>query len=120
MTQYMMMIYAPVDQASADEQGTDISRWIEFDSMLRAAGVHVADHRLHDAYTATTVRVRGGETIVTDGPFADTKEYLAGYYLLETPTLDRVLDLATEVPLVHYGSVEIRPVMAVALPPAEV
>ncbi len=116
MTQYLMMIYTPTDQAVADEVGTDIARWIEYDVLLKAAGVHVADHRLHDPSTATTVRVRGNETMISDGPFADTKEWLAGYYLLDAPDLDTVLELAARVPHVHYGSVEIRPVMEVALP----
>ena len=116
MTQYMMMIYAPTNASDADEAGQDLTRWIEFDAMLKAAGVHVSDSRLYDPSTATTVRVRGGETVISDGPFAETKEWLSGYYLLEAPELDTVLDLAAKVPLVHYGSVEIRPVMEVALP----
>lgn len=115
MTRYMMMIYGPTDPAVADEAGTDIKRWIEYDAMLKAAGVHVADSRLHDPSTATTVRVRGGETVISDGPFAETKEWLTGYYLLDTPDLDRVLELAAQVPLAHYGSIEVRPVMDVAL-----
>ncbi len=114
MTRYMMMIYAPTDQAAADAAGTDIERWIAFDAMLKAAGVHVADHRLHDAASATTIRVRDGETVISDGPFADTKEYLAGYYVVDTADLDAVIKLAADVPLIHYGSVEIRPIISMS------
>lgn len=115
MAQYMMMIYAPTDPAVVDRAGTDLTRWIEFDALLTAARVHVADHRLHGPDTATTVRVRAGATVVSDGPVADCSEYLAGYYLLEAPDMGTVLELAGQVPLIHYGSVEIRPVMEVAL-----
>jgi hypothetical protein len=58
---------------------------------------------------ATTVRVRDGETQITDGPFAETKEYFAGYYLIETPDLDVVLEWAARIPSATYGSVEVRP-----------
>lgn len=111
MTQYMMMIYAPTDPAQADAAGTDIERWIAYDAMLKTAGVHVADHRLHAAETATTVRIRGRETVLSDGPFAETKEYLAGYYVIDVDDLDAAIALAAEVPLSHYGSVELRPVI---------
>ena len=61
--------------------------------------------------TATTVRVRDGETLVTDGPFAETKEMLGGYYLIDVPDLDGALAWAAKIPNVGYGSVEVRPVM---------
>lgn len=116
MTQYMMMIYAPTEPLAADDPANQLDRWIEFDKSLHAQGVHVADHRLHDLDTATTVRVRDGETLISDGPFAETKEYLAGYYVLDCPDLDTMLAIAARAPIVHRGAVEVRPVMQVALP----
>jgi hypothetical protein len=71
---------------------------------------------LHPVDAATTVRVRNDETEILDGPFAVTKEYLAGYYLLECADLDEALKQATRVPLARYGSVEVRPVMDAGAP----
>ena len=71
----------------------------------------VDDHRLHGTETATTVRVRDGETQIIDGPFAETREFLAGYYLLRCPDLEAALDHASRLPHLAYGSAEIRPVM---------
>lgn len=119
MTKYMMLIYAPTDPAQADAAGTDIERWIAYDAMLKAAGVHVSDHRLHGPETATTVRVRGGDTVISDGPFADTKEYLAGYYVIDAGDLDAAIALAAQVPLSHYGSVELRPIIPTTGVPEE-
>lgn len=110
MSQYMMLIYAPVDETKADEVGTDIQRWIALDSAIRESGHYVADHRLQPASTATTVRVRDGRTEVVRAPFAETGEYLSGYYVLEADDVSEVVEIAESVPLIHYGSVEIRPV----------
>ena len=118
MTLYMMMIFAPTDPSAADAEGTNIDRWIAFDTMLKDSGVHVADHRLHEPGTATTVRVRDGEALVTGGPVAGAGEYLTGYYVLEAAALEDVVKLAADVPLIHYGSVEIRPVMSGSPPKA--
>jgi hypothetical protein len=73
----------------------------------------VANGRLHAAESATTIRIRDGETEVTDGPFATTKEILGGYYLLECRDLDEALKQAELLPVARYGSVEVRPVMDV-------
>ena len=71
----------------------------------------VGSDRLHDEGSATTVRVRGGETEVVDGPYAVTKEFLRGFYILECRDLDSALKQAARVPLARYGSVEVRPIM---------
>jgi hypothetical protein len=112
MPQYMLLIHSPVAAPSADDPGMQISRWIEYGQSLREAGVLVADHRLDRPEVATTVRVRDGETLITDGPFAETSEYLAGYYLLDCPELDTALAHAARVPNVHYASIEVRPILA--------
>jgi hypothetical protein len=71
----------------------------------------LAGEVLADVDTATTVRVRDDETVVTDGPFAETKEVLGGYYILDVPDLDEALKWAAKIPNVLYGSTEVRPVM---------
>jgi hypothetical protein len=112
MPQYMLLIYPPVEAPPADDPGMQISRWVDYGQSLRDAGVLVADHRLDRPELATTVRVRDGETLITDGPFAETSEYLAGYYLLDCPDLDTALAHAAGVPNSHYASIEVRPVLS--------
>jgi hypothetical protein len=115
MPNYMMLIYTPTDgPPSPDDPGTDISRWRAYRQSLADSGMLLAEGRLQTADVATTVRVRGDDTLITDGPFADTKEYLVGYFLLDCADLDTALDLARGVPNIHYGSVEVRPMAAVS------
>jgi hypothetical protein len=112
MSQYMLLLYAPeVDETVRAEQEAELPVWRELRESLLEAGLLVASGRLHDVPSATTVRVRGGEVEMTDGPFAVTKEILGGYYLLECRDLDEALEQAARVPLARYGSVEVRPVM---------
>jgi hypothetical protein len=85
-------------------------RWTVYTQGLKGAGLLIDDRRLHGVESATTVRARQGETDIVDGPFAETKEYLAGYYLVECPDLDTALAHAARAPIVTYGSVEVRPV----------
>jgi hypothetical protein len=77
---------------------------------LRAAGHYVAGQALQPVSTATTVRVRGGKVSVTDGPFAETKEQLAGFYLIEARDLNEAIQLAAKIPPARVGSIEVRPV----------
>jgi hypothetical protein len=112
MPQYMLLIYNPVEGGPAPEDGgADTAQWFEYTQNLEKAGVLVAGDALEGSDTATTVRVRDGETMLTDGPFADTKELLGGFYILEVPTLDEALKWAAKMPNIAYGSVEVRPVM---------
>jgi hypothetical protein len=112
MSQYMLLLYAPeADPAERAEREAELPLWFELNESLREAGLLVATGRLQPVDSATTVRVRGGETELTDGPFAVTKEFLAGYYLLECADLDEALRQAERVPLARYGSVEVRPIM---------
>jgi hypothetical protein len=80
---------------------------------LRSEGRLLANGRLERADSATTLRVRGGETEIVDGPFAITKEILGGYFLIECRDLDEALQQAARVPAARYGSVEVRPIMPV-------
>jgi hypothetical protein len=112
MPQYMLMIYVPTEGGlSPAEQLEERPRWYEYTVGLQEAGVHVAGDALHDVDTATTVRVRDGETQITDGPFAETKEFLGGYYVIDVPDLDTALQHAARIPSVDRGSVEVRPVV---------
>ena len=115
MSQYMLLLYAnEVDDAEQAVREAELPAWRELNESLQAAGLLVSSGRLHDAASATTVRVTDDDATVTDGPFAVTKEILVGYYLLDCRDLDEALELAARVPLARYGSVEVRPVMDVA------
>ena len=112
--QYMLLIYTPQDGQPDAEMSAP---WVVYTEALRDAGVLVAGDPLQPAETATTLRVRGGETVLSDGPFAETKEILAGYYLLDVPDLDAALAWAAKMPKIDVNSVEVRPVL-VHLPAA--
>lgn len=81
----------------------------DYASALAARGQMLAGAPLHPVATATTVRVRGGDTLVTDGPFAETKEMLAGYYLIEAADLNEAITIAAGIPPARHGSIEVRP-----------
>lgn len=85
--------------------------WTAYIGALGQAGVIVSGNGLHGPDTATTLRLRGGQREVQDGPFADSKEQLGGYFILDLPDLDAALDWAARSPAAAYGSVEIRPVL---------
>jgi hypothetical protein len=112
MPQYMLLIYSPAEGGPApDERAAEMPRWYEYTQGLRDAGLLVAGDALHGIDAATTVRVRDGETQITDGPFAETKETLGGYYIIDAADLDTALEQAAKVPNVGYGSIEVRPVL---------
>jgi hypothetical protein len=111
MPQYMLLIYQPADIQMTPEQFAEMGpRWDSFTENLHKAGAFVAGDALERPDVATTVRVRDDQTQFTDGPFAETKEFLAGYYLVDCPDLDTALDYASRMPNVTYGSTEVRPV----------
>ena len=114
MAQYMLLAYQPqVDAAEQAEREAELPLFLELHRSLREAGLLVGVQRLRSVESATSVRVRGGETEITDGPFAVTKEVLAGYYVLECADLDEALKQAARLPLARHGTVEVRPVMPV-------
>ena len=111
MPEYMLLLYLPSDNPATPEQmAAEAPRWDQFTQGLMEAGVFVAGNALERPDVATTVRKRGGETQITDGPFAETREFLGGYYLIDCPDLDTALSHASRVPNVGYGSVEVRPI----------
>ncbi len=95
------------------EQNAIYAEYMAFTSDLRESGAYVGGNRLQPASTAVTVRVRDGEQVVTDGPFAETKEQLGGYYMVEAESLDEALEWAARIPSARLGSIEVRPVVPV-------
>jgi hypothetical protein len=108
MPQYMVLLYA---EESEERLRADMPLWLELTEGLREAGLLVSNGALHSPGAATTVRVRDGETEITDGPFAVTKEILAGFYVLECADLDEALRHAARFPTAQFGSVEVRPIV---------
>jgi hypothetical protein len=111
MPQYMLLIYGPDRVPTPEEMAVEMPRWNDYTQALQDAGVIRGGDALHPVDSATTVRVRDGETQIVDGPFAETKEVLGGYYVIEVPDLDAALKHAAKMPNVTYGSVEVRPVV---------
>jgi hypothetical protein len=116
MSQYMMLVYEEeVDPAVQAERERQLPVFVEMHRSLREAGLLVGVQRLRSAESATSVRVRGGETEITDGPFALTKEVLAGYYILDCADLDEAIAHAARLPMARWATIEVRPMM----PPEE-
>jgi hypothetical protein len=112
--QYMLLIYADEngwDRLGEDEQGRMMQSYRAFTQELSGAGAMIAGDALQSTQNATTVRVQNDETLTTDGPFAETKEQLGGYYLIEAESLDDAIEWAAKIPASSYGSVEVRPVV---------
>lgn len=103
---YLCLVYAREERL---EEVPD-AECVAYDEHLRASGRCVASEALEPVATATTVRVRNGRTSVTDGPFAETKEQLAGFYLIEARDLNDAIQVAAQIPPARVGSVEVRPV----------
>ena len=113
--QYMLMIYSEQSRIGAmtqDEGQKMMSAFLAYTEALKAAGAYVGGDRLQPTSTGATVRVRDGQTQVLDGPYADTKEQLGGYYLIEAADLDEAVKWAARCPGAQVGSMEVRPVWA--------
>src|SRR5690348_4556382 len=96
---------------SPDDQKRIMGEYYDFTTEATNAGVHKAGDALHPTATATTVRVKDGKVLTTDGPFAETKEQLGGYYLLDCKNLDEAIKWAAKIPHASNGSIEIRPIV---------
>ena len=110
--QYVLLIYTeePTEQPSAEAMTAEMEGYNTFTEHVRARGAMLAGEALHPSTAATTVRVRDGKTIATDGPFAETKEALGGFYLVEAADLDEAIGFAAMIPGATHGSIEVRPV----------
>jgi len=111
--QYMLLIYAneaAFNSLSEAEGQAIMAEFQAFTQGIISQGKFKAGDRLLDVATATTVRVQGGKTLTTDGPFAETREQLGGYYLIEADDLDDAIAIAARIPAARMGSIEVRPV----------
>jgi hypothetical protein len=116
--QYMLLIYGAESdwqRLSEAEQGRIFAEYGKFTQEIVASGHFKAGDPLEDISTASTVRVRDGKVLTTDGPFAETKEQLGGYYLIEAANLDDALRIAARIPSARFGSIEVRPVAKVPM-----
>jgi hypothetical protein len=111
---YVLLIYADEKAWAAippEQQGLEYQKYVEYSRWLEEQGLLVGGDALEGTDHATTVRVRDGKTSTTDGPFAETKEQLGGYYLIEADDLDAAIDAAARCPGALYGSMEVRPLL---------
>ena len=109
--QYILLIYSQENgNPGGDVEQDVLRRYGAFTQEVRDNGKLVTADRLQPTAAATTVRIRNGETLVTDGPFAETKEQLAGFYLIEARDLNDAIQVAAKIPPAREGSVEVRPV----------
>ncbi len=112
--QYMLLIYG--EESKEPEYGTPefeqyMSDYFAFSNDIEKSGHMLAGDALQDRNTATTVSVRKGETVTIDGPFAETKEQLGGYYLIEAKDLDEAVEIAAKIPTAKHGRIEVRAIM---------
>ena len=111
---YLLLIYGPQgdwsESQSPEERQAVMERWTDYTADLLRRGVMESGEALESTSTATTVRVRNGETLTTDGPFAETNEVLGGYYALNCKDLDEAIEIAAACPASDYGSIELRPI----------
>jgi hypothetical protein len=116
---YALLIYAnEQDWANQTEEQSQVQfqEYMAFTKDIVDRGIQKSGEALQPTPTATTVRVRDGETLTTDGPFAETKEQLGGFYIVEAKDLDEAIEIATRIPDVRSGSIEVRPVMELDAP----
>ena len=110
---YMLLIYTPDigrDRTEA-EWAEMLPPFAAYNEYVKASGFYVDGAPLAELSSATTVRLRDGKRVITDGPFAETKEFLGGYYTVECPSIDQAIELAAACPAAAFGSVEVRPVI---------
>ena len=116
---YLLLIYTaePTEAVPEDVMATEMEAYNAFGRWVQERGLMRAGEALHPTSAATTVRVRDGKTIATDGPFAETKEALGGFYLIEAANLDEAIEAAARIPGSQHGSIEIRPIWEFAAEP---
>jgi hypothetical protein len=110
---FMLLLYGDESQwegMSAEEAAADMGRWEEFTNELVAAGAMVSGEALEPTKTAKVLRVERGERVVTDGPFAETKEQLGGFYVVDCASMEEALEWAAKLPSADKGATEVRPV----------
>jgi hypothetical protein len=110
---YMLMIYMEENAMSESERAACYVKSTDLAHQLKAEGKFIATSPLHPVTTATSVQVREGKRLITDGPFAETREHLGGFYLIDVLNLDEAITIAERIPGARVGTVEIRPVLEI-------
>ncbi len=111
---YLLLIYggeAAFADATPEEMQAEMAEYMAFGEAITSEGIMRGGEALQSSGTATTVRVRDGETLLSDGPFAETHEQLGGFYMIECDTLDQAIAAAKRIPGARHGGVEVRPIM---------
>ena len=111
MPQFMLLIYGDPANAPAGQEEEQYESWLNYTNSLLATGSMVSGAPLEGVDAATTVRVRGGDTQLSDGPVLESEEILGGYYLVDVADRETAVALAERMPNIEYGSVEVRPVV---------
>lgn len=114
----MLLVYLDENSLSEEERNHCYVESAELACDLSAQGKYISAGPLHPTITATSLRVRDGRRLVTDGPFAETREQLGGYYLIDANDLDEALKIAERIPVAKHGTIEIRPVLEISGLPA--
>lgn len=113
---YMLLIYDDEgvwERMSETERHRLFGEYMQFTEQIKTTGQYIAGAPLQPVATATSVRVREGQQLITDGPFAETREQLGGYYLVDARNLDEAIALAARIPSAKLGTIEVRPVMEI-------
>lgn len=116
---YLLLIYENEKEwtgLSEAEQGKIFEEYMDYTRRIRKSGNYLGGEALQPISTATTVRVKNGKTVTTDGPFAETREQLGGFYMVEAKDLDEAIQLAAGIPASRMGSIEVRPILPTPVP----
>ena len=111
---YMLLVYLDEQALSETEREQCYGESAQLAQELNSSGQYLAANPLHPTSTATSVRVRDGKPLVTDGPFAETREQLGGYFLIDAKNLDEAIGIAARIPVARRGTIEVRPVIELA------
>ena len=111
---YMMLVYLDEQALSESEREKCYVESAQLARDLNSRGNYLAASPLHPVSTATSVRVRDGKRLITDGPFAETREQLGGYYIIEAKDLDEAISIAERIPVARLGTIEIRPILEIS------
>jgi hypothetical protein len=110
---YMLLVYAGENAITEAERADCYVKSAQLAQDIHASGNYLDASPLHPTSTATSIRMREGKRLVTDGPFAETREHLGGYYLINARNLDEAMTIAERIPAARWGTIEIRPVMEI-------